>query len=87
MYTDFQKSYYDRENSKPLLTRKQFNTFAPLIVVDLTRQNDNVKSSTVDLRIEFDTHTNIVSNTSAYCLILHDQIISYNPFNGDIRKL
>lgn len=86
-YTDFQKSYYDRDHSKPLLSKTDFCLLAPIIVVDLSRQNDNVKSSTVDLRVEFETIKNIPPKTTAYCLILHDQIVTYNPFNGDVRKL
>ncbi|XP_022160906.1 uncharacterized protein LOC111027011 [Myzus persicae] len=50
-YADFQKSNYDREYSEPLLSKTIFQQFVPIIVVDLSRQNDNVKSSTVDLRI------------------------------------
>ena len=86
-YTDFQKSYYDREHAIPLLSRHIFHQFTPIVVVDLSRQNDNVKSSTVDMRIEFETSEAIPNNTAAYCLILHDQIITYNPFNGNVRKL
>lgn len=86
-YADFQKSYYDREYSEPLLSKTIFEQYVPIIVVDLSRQNDNVKSSTVDLRIEFETDKAIPPKTAAYCLILHDQIITYNPFNGDVRKL
>jgi len=86
-YVDFQKSYYDREYSEPLLSKAIFEQYVPIIVVDLSRQNDNVKSSTVDLRIEFETDKAIPAKTAAYCLILHDQIITYNPFNGDVRKL
>lgn len=85
-YADFQKSYYDKD-AKPILSKNKFQQFAPLIVVDLLRQNDNVKSSTIDLRVEFETETAIPEKTAAYCLILHDQIITYNPFNGDVRKL
>jgi len=43
--------------------------------------------STVDLRIELDADEALPTATSAYCLILHDQIISYNPFNGEVRTL
>jgi hypothetical protein len=86
-YTDFQKSYYDRDNSLPLLSRKTFQDFVPIVVVDLSRQNDNVKSTTVDLRIEFETTANVPAKTAAYCLILPDQVITYNPFSGDVRKL
>ncbi len=53
----------------------------------MSRQNDNVKTPTVDLRIEIETDTPFPASTSAYCLILHDQIITYNPFNGEVRTL
>lgn len=86
-YTDFQKSYYERDYSHPLLSKHIFQTYVPIVVVDLSHQNDNVKSSSVDLRIEFETDTPIPDKTSAYCLIIHDQIITYNPFSGDVRKL
>ena len=86
-YTDFQKSYYERDYCQPLLSKHIFQNYVPIIVVDLSHQNDNVKSSTVDLRIEFETDTVIPEKTAAYCLILHDQIITYNPFSGDVRKL
>lgn len=86
-YTDFQKSYYGREYCEPLLSRENFQKLAPIIVVDLSYQNDAVKSSTVDLRVEFETETAIPAKTSVYCLILHDQIITYNPFNGNVRKM
>jgi len=86
-YTDFQKSYYERDYCKPLLSKNVFQTYVPIVVVDLSHQNDNVKSSTIDLRIEFETDTVIPETTAAYCLILHDQIITYNPFSGDVRKL
>ncbi|KAL4152768.1 hypothetical protein QTP88_000601 [Uroleucon formosanum] len=85
-YTDFQKSYYERDYSEPLLSKHIFQNYVPIVVVDLSRQNDNVKSSTVDLRIEFETDTVIPEKTAAYCLILHDQIITYNPFSGDLVK-
>jgi len=87
MYTDFQKSYYDKESSASLLSKIDFIKHAPIVVVDLSRQNDNVKISTVDLRIEFETDDAVPEKTAAYCLILHDQIITYNPFDGDVRKL
>lgn len=86
-YIDFQKTYYEKEQCEPLLSKENFQKHAPIIVVDLSHQNDAVKSSTVDLRIEFETETAIPANTAAYCLILHDQIITYNPFTGDVRKL
>ncbi|KAF0708810.1 Uncharacterized protein FWK35_00025456, partial [Aphis craccivora] len=86
-YAEFQKSYYSRDNVTPLLTRSDFKKLSPIIVVDMSRQNDNVKTSTVDLRIEIDTEEAFPASTSVYCLILHDQIITYNPFNDEVRTM
>ena len=86
-YAEFQKSYYGNDNAAPLLNRTNFKKHAPIIVVDMSRQNDNVKTPTVDLRIEFEAHEAFAENTSAYCLIIHDQIITYNPFSGEVRTL
>ncbi|KAF0721000.1 Uncharacterized protein FWK35_00032683 [Aphis craccivora] len=53
----------------------------------MSRQNDNVKTPIVDLRIEIETDVAFPASTSTYCLILHDQIITYKPFNGEMRTL
>ncbi|XP_050064325.1 uncharacterized protein LOC126553207 [Aphis gossypii] len=86
-YVEFQKSYYGHDEVTPLLNRSDFKNLCPIIVVDMSKQNDNVKMSTVDLRIELEADEAFPASTSAYCLILHDQIITYNPFNGEVRTL
>ncbi|XP_060878305.1 uncharacterized protein LOC132950764 [Metopolophium dirhodum] len=86
-YAEFQKSYYGHDDVTPLLNRSEFKNLSPIIVVDMSRQNDNVKMATVDLRIELEADEAFPVSTSAYCLILHDQIITYNPFNGEVRTL
>ncbi|KAL4153325.1 hypothetical protein QTP88_001158 [Uroleucon formosanum] len=86
-YAEFQKSYYGHDDVTPLLNRSDFKNLSPIAVVDMSRQNDNVKMSTVDLRIELEANEAFPASTSAYCLILHDQIITYNPFNGEVRTL
>ncbi|XP_050064227.1 uncharacterized protein LOC126553083 [Aphis gossypii] len=86
-YVEFQKSYYGHDEVTPLLNRTDFKNLCPIMVVDMIKQNDNVKMSTIDLRIELETDEAFPASTSAYCLILHDQIITYNPFNGEVRTL
>ncbi|KAF0752019.1 Uncharacterized protein FWK35_00020245 [Aphis craccivora] len=87
VHTKFQNSYYGHDNVTPLLSRSDFKNLSPIIIVDMNRQNDNVKTPTVDLRIEIETDVAFPASTSAYYLILHDQIITYNPFNGEVRTL
>ncbi|XP_071629530.1 uncharacterized protein [Temnothorax longispinosus] len=59
----------------------------PFVVIDCSRQNESVKSATVDVRIEFDCKENVPANTTAYCLILHDRVIEYCPLSNVVRKL
>lgn len=85
-YVDFQKYYYERMNANPCLSREQFKKWGPFICIDCSRQNDDAKTSSVDLRIEFESENNFPANTAAYCLVIHDRVIQYNPFTGEVRK-
>lgn len=86
MYARFQSSYYGKPNT-PLLTPEKFASDAPIVVIDCSNQNESVKSSTVDIRLEFEVEENIEANTIAYCLILHDSIVTYTPLTGTVRKV
>ncbi|XP_020296360.1 uncharacterized protein LOC109861218 [Pseudomyrmex gracilis] len=86
MYTHFRKAYYGCGVVVPFLTISNFLQCGPLVAIDL-RQNEAVKSAAVDVRIEFDCKENISKNTTAYCLILHDRVIEYNPLTNVVRKI
>jgi len=58
----------------------------PVIVVDVTHQNEQVKMGPIDIRVQFKTSKNIPKNTSAYCLLIHDRVLSYTPLTGEIVK-
>lgn len=84
-YAEFKKSYCGRDNVTPSLNRFNFKKSTLILVIDMSRQNDNIKTSTVDLRVEFEASFSFAESTSPYCLILHDQIVTYNPFNSEVR--
>lgn len=86
MYAKFQSSFYGRTNA-PLLSPEEFKALAPIVVIDCSKQNEAVKASTVDIKIDFETDKSIPSNTTAYCLILHDTIVTYKPLTGVVRKM
>ena len=86
MYSKFQESYYQKQ-PHPLLSRQDFKDLAPIIVFDCSRQNESIKTGPVDVKIELKTNVAIPASTSAYCLILHDRIIEYNPITGEVQKL
>lgn len=86
MFTNFQTSYYDKE-PEPLLNKANYLEHAPLIIIDCSKQSEALKSGPVDVRIEFEAVTQFPARTSAYCLVLHDRIVQYNPISGTVRKL
>lgn len=87
MYTRFIRSYYGRDHTEPSLSIINFLLYGPFVVIDCSRQNEAVKNATVDVRIEFDCRENVPANTSAYCLIIHDRVIQYNPLTSVVRKV
>uniref|UniRef100_A0A6P7GCJ1 Uncharacterized protein LOC114338000 n=1 Tax=Diabrotica virgifera virgifera TaxID=50390 RepID=A0A6P7GCJ1_DIAVI len=55
MYAQFQPSYYYKVGD-PCLSLEQFGSLFPIFVIDCSRQNESVKSGSVDMRIEIETN-------------------------------
>lgn len=69
----------------PLFNRQEFKETAPLVVIDCSRQNESIKSSVVDIRLEFEAKKSFLPNTIAYCIIVHDRVIEYNPVRNETK--
>jgi len=50
-HIQFQKSYYGHGNVTSLLSRSDFKNLCPIIIVEMSRQIDNVKTPTDNLGI------------------------------------
>ncbi|KYN16366.1 hypothetical protein ALC57_11375, partial [Trachymyrmex cornetzi] len=87
MYSRFHRAYYGIDCFETLLNVLSFTREGPFVVIDCSRQNESVKSATVDVRIEFDCKENVPANTTAYCLIIHDRVAQYNPLTNVVRKI
>ena len=86
MYARFQKSYYGKTNT-PLLSHGKFVNKSPIVVIDCSKQNESVKASSVDIKLEMEFGANVPANTTAYCLILHDKIVTYTPLTGIVKMV
>jgi hypothetical protein len=88
MYARFHLSYYniDIPSTAPLIYINGFKSYA-MAVIDCSRQNESIKSATVDVRLEFELKENAPANTTAYCLIIHDRVIEYSPLTNVVRKI
>ncbi|XP_018398559.1 PREDICTED: uncharacterized protein LOC108776441 [Cyphomyrmex costatus] len=87
MYARFCKGYYGYEYLEPNLTVSSFKRMGPFVIIDCSRQNESVKSATVDVRMDFELKENAPANTTAYCLIIHDRVVEYNPLTSVVRKI
>ncbi|XP_029674122.1 uncharacterized protein LOC115242175 [Formica exsecta] len=87
MYSKFRRTYYGCDKDEGLLNLNKFLVHGPLVVIDCSRQNESIKSATVDVRVEFDCKENIPSNTTAYCLIIHNRVVEYNPLTNVVRRI
>lgn len=58
----------------------------PMIVFNCSFLEPSVKTGGVDVRLECDFSQAIPANTTAYCLIIHDEIFAYNPFSNIIER-
>ena len=86
MYAEFQRSYYDSK-TQPLFHLQNFKEYAPIGVIDCSRQNEILNAGTVDIRLEMEFESAVPANTTCYCLIIHDRIVKYSPLTGLVRIL
>lgn len=84
-----QQSYYNgTAGTNPLA---EWTTYAsmlqrPIFAFDCTRSDESIKPGMVDVRLEIQTRANIRGNTSAYCLIIHDNLVRYSPFTSMVHR-
>ena len=87
MYADFQRSYYSKDWSEPMLTYDEFINLAPIVVIDCSHQiESSTGNNVVDIRIDFETQEEIPAHTSAYCLMLQDSVVTYSPLSGIVHR-
>ena len=86
MYTEFQKNYYGKQTSEPLLNFEHFASRC-LFVVDCSKQNEALKSNAIDVKLEFQSSKNFPDDSRAFCIIVHDRVLEYQALSGQVRDL
>ena len=67
------------EKNKPSIQLNFFLKGFTLVIIDCSRQNESVKSGTVDVQLKFEFKEYVSANTTAYCRVIHDHVIEYSP--------
>lgn len=84
-YLNFRAQYYNKAEVTSLFDYMEFKA-KPVFVLNCTRQNENLQNIVVDLKLELEASEAFKVGTAAYCLILHDVLLQYEPFTGLVRK-
>jgi len=48
-------------------------------MINLSYQNESVKTGPVDVRVSIELKTPSHENTQAYCLLIHDHLVVFSP--------
>lgn len=87
MYQNIFESFHGRSRTgKPPLDYRNFLEHF-LFAFDLSKQDESVKPSITDLKIEMNARSPFGENTRAYCVIVSDAIVEYTPLSGIVRKI
>jgi hypothetical protein len=65
---------------------REFRNLYPIFVFDISKQNERMKESSIDIKIKAEFNSNIPDDTHAYALILSDRIIHLQS-DGDKMNL
>lgn len=57
------------------ITLEDYKKYYPLFVIDTNKQNDRLKNSISEVRIEAEFKRNVPVNTICYCLVLSDRLL------------
>lgn len=88
MFQAIQQTYYNETSVRnPLGVSLTDFQQRPIFAFDCSRTDESVKKGMVDVRIEMDASANIPRNTTAYCLIIHDNLVEYSPFTSMVSRV
>ena len=76
---------YNKSFPTPLLSRATFAD-SPIVIIDCSKQTENIREGTCDIRLEIETSSTIEAGTSCYALILYEKIFEYVPVSGIVRR-
>lgn len=87
MFKSIQPSYHNGLGGiNPIDTNYAAFSNAPVFAFDCSRSDESMKTGMVDIRIEMQTSANFPESTTAYCLIIHDNLVRYSPFTSMVYR-
>ena len=82
----FRTKFYNVEEliSSPNITPADYKELFPMFVFDVSKQNEKLKNSTIDIQIKAQFSANVAPNTEAFALVISDKSMI---FQSDGQKM
>ena len=86
-YLNFITDYSHGEKlCEPPLSVAEFKTVCPMFIMKCLYE-DIIKPGPLDIKIELEAHKNFPVGTTAYAILVHDVVFSYQSLSGIVKKL
>lgn len=80
LFSNFHSSYYGIPH-RPFYKYDTFKTHFPVVVFDVSRQEETVEGGSMEIRLEWKTRVPFPPHTLGYCLILREKVVNYRPLS------
>lgn len=85
----FKKDYYNYNSliSGNQISYQDFKNLFPILVFDVTRQSEQIKTGVVEMQIDFEFNEAVPQNTIAYAVILSDSVYEKEANGSNITQI
>lgn len=84
-YAQHYKDYLDIAPTPPIISKKNYKNNYTVYTRDLSRQEEKIKSSTIELKVTYETLDNIPPKTNLLTYIQYDKEFIYDPINNIVE--
>ena len=86
MFDSFKKECY-RSRDGTQVNFTTFKTLFPIIVFDVRRQSERLKSGVIDIQLKFNFTQGVPANTMAYATIISDRAYRFTSDGTNLTML
>jgi hypothetical protein len=69
------------------IKRSEYKTLFPLILIDVSKQEERLKFSVVDIQIEAMFNTEVPAGTAAFAVVISDRMLKFESDGGKMSAV
>ena len=84
-FLNFRKKYLNTDSASTI-NFNYYATHCPLVVFNTSHTDPVIKSTPIDIRLEFEFHSTVPKDTNICLLIIQDTVVNYQPLTGTVLR-